>query len=487
VSTNRDLDALHNLADALSEDIVNAPGGVLMSEVFEDFGNEHALADKFDKLFGQAKERFEARREKPSVYDEEAATTAARRIEPLKEDSAHPTFVELLHAGTAAEGEVEREASRAVTDAFGELLQWHLDWGTRPGGRIDRPGKRWTTKAFAKAVGHDELTIRCWLETIERVLFGNDACFAAWRVKLRLTAIFSLLAERFPAAFFVCEARRRPLKFRIAADICEAIPGINKDHLQWALAFYCGCPGYLRSMSSGAVRVDLAGEPVGIVTDKAAAKAKSSPLAEAVLAAGADLAVGADLAGELAGIEAAAKAKSPLLADYEAAAEDDFDQERFEALTEHLTFGKQLQWHLYRGTRPGGTIDRPGKQWSTKAFAEAVGRSERTIRHWLRDRYLPVGLETIERVLFGLDYAHYPEWRLKLRSSLAAAMVEEGQERQEAEREGFPFCPRCDGRAIKLRGRWFCMACGHKFSTKARPLSRLITGKPLSGSLNTKR
>jgi sRNA-binding protein len=91
--------------------------------------------------------------------------------------------------------------------------------------------------------------------------------------KAAVLATVSLLADRFPAAFFVFEGRRRPLKIGIAADICEAVPEINKEHLQWALARYCMSPGYLRSLTGGAARVDLAGDAAGVVTAEAAAKA----------------------------------------------------------------------------------------------------------------------------------------------------------------------------------------------------------------------
>jgi sRNA-binding protein len=91
--------------------------------------------------------------------------------------------------------------------------------------------------------------------------------------KAAVLATVSLLAERFPAAFFVLEGRRMPLKIGIAADICEAVADINKEHLQWALARYCMSPGYLRSLTSGAVRVGLAGDATDTVTDEAAAKA----------------------------------------------------------------------------------------------------------------------------------------------------------------------------------------------------------------------
>jgi sRNA-binding protein len=91
--------------------------------------------------------------------------------------------------------------------------------------------------------------------------------------KAAVLATVSLLSERFPSAFFTVEGRRRPLKIGIAADICEAVPDINKEHLQWALARYCMSPGYLRSLSTGAVRVGLAGDAAGDVTEEAAAKA----------------------------------------------------------------------------------------------------------------------------------------------------------------------------------------------------------------------
>jgi ProP effector len=91
--------------------------------------------------------------------------------------------------------------------------------------------------------------------------------------KAAVLATVSLLAERFPSAFFTVEGRRRPLKIGIAADICEAVPEINKEHLQWALARYCMSPGYLRSLTTGAMRVGLPGDAAGDVTEEAAVKA----------------------------------------------------------------------------------------------------------------------------------------------------------------------------------------------------------------------
>src|SRR5258708_39256178 len=84
------------------------------------------------------------------------------------------------------------------------------------------------------------------------------------------------------------------------------------------------------------------------------------------------------------------------------------------------TFGRLLDWHLRRGTRPGGRIDRPGRSWTAKAFADAIGVGDRTVRYWLRNEHLPPEVETIERILFGKD-PDYPEWRLELRQARADA------------------------------------------------------------------
>src|SRR5215475_8519673 len=82
------------------------------------------------------------------------------------------------------------------------------------------------------------------------------------------------------------------------------------------------------------------------------------------------------------------------------------------------SFGHLLAWHLRRGTRPGGRVDRPGRQWGTKPFAGAVGRDDRTVRYWLKDQHPPQDIESIEQALFGNDAA-YAEWRLELRQAHA--------------------------------------------------------------------
>ena len=89
------------------------------------------------------------------------------------------------------------------------------------------------------------------------------------------------------------------------------------------------------------------------------------------------------------------------------------------------SFGRLLEWHLLRGTRPGGRLDHPGRKWSVKAFSEAVGVGDRTVRYWLKDEHLPPEIETIERVMFGND-ACYAEWRLGLRRAHAKSWAAKG-------------------------------------------------------------
>jgi nucleoid-associated protein YgaU len=57
--TNKDVkqDALDNLADALTEDILNTPDDELLREVEEDYGDPRALANKFDQILDRAEKQ----------------------------------------------------------------------------------------------------------------------------------------------------------------------------------------------------------------------------------------------------------------------------------------------------------------------------------------------------------------------------------------------------------------------------------------------
>jgi tetratricopeptide (TPR) repeat protein len=82
-----------------------------------------------------------------------------------------------------------------------------------------------------------------------------------------------------------------------------------------------------------------------------------------------------------------------------------------------LTFGELLAWHLMRGTRPRGDVNKQGREWTAKEFAAACGYdSDRTVRNWIRDQHLPSDLTTVESKLFGNNVC-YSDWRLKLREA----------------------------------------------------------------------
>jgi ProP effector len=87
------------------------------------------------------------------------------------------------------------------------------------------------------------------------------------------------LAAKFPKCFAVPDARRRPLKVGIDADLLAALGGsIRRTELIRALAMYCSSDGYLERVLTGAWRVDLEGKPAGAVSadDEKHAKAKQA-------------------------------------------------------------------------------------------------------------------------------------------------------------------------------------------------------------------
>ena len=84
-----------------------------------------------------------------------------------------------------------------------------------------------------------------------------------------ITAVLELLAETFPACFSIYEQRRRPLKIGIHFDILAALDGaVAPKELSRALAVYAGNNSYRSSLVAGATRIDLNGQPAGVVTPK---------------------------------------------------------------------------------------------------------------------------------------------------------------------------------------------------------------------------
>jgi ProP effector len=98
--------------------------------------------------------------------------------------------------------------------------------------------------------------------------------------KLRDTtaaAVIALLAENFPKCFSVYQPRRRPLKLKIHLDIQAALDGaVTPAELHKALGIYCSNPAYLGHTRKGAWRLDLDGNPAGVVTADEEAHAKAT-------------------------------------------------------------------------------------------------------------------------------------------------------------------------------------------------------------------
>jgi sRNA-binding protein len=76
-----------------------------------------------------------------------------------------------------------------------------------------------------------------------------------------------LLATRWPNTFNLYQYRRWPLKIGIDLEIVAALDGaIPTADLKLALRIYTSNKIYRRRLVAGAVRIDLSGEPTGVVT-----------------------------------------------------------------------------------------------------------------------------------------------------------------------------------------------------------------------------
>jgi len=87
------------------------------------------------------------------------------------------------------------------------------------------------------------------------------------------------------------------------------------------------------------------------------------------------------------------------------------------------SFGELLKWHLDHGTRPNGQPTLPGRPWTPSEFAAALGESsERAIRYWMHNRYLPrkTVVEAIEQAFFGQSVA-YDRFRREFRGAYSRA------------------------------------------------------------------
>jgi ProP effector len=87
-------------------------------------------------------------------------------------------------------------------------------------------------------------------------------------------AVLDLLAQMFPKAFFVYAPRRHPLKVGIFNDIIVRLgDALTTRELHFALRHYVRNALYLKRMKAGTARIDLDGNPAGVVTAEQAQQA----------------------------------------------------------------------------------------------------------------------------------------------------------------------------------------------------------------------
>jgi len=79
-------------------------------------------------------------------------------------------------------------------------------------------------------------------------------------------AVLRILMERFPNCFNWND--HRPLKIGIHQDLVTR--GIDRQTVRLGLSRYCGHIGYQNALVEGATRIDLDGQPAGIVTSQEA-------------------------------------------------------------------------------------------------------------------------------------------------------------------------------------------------------------------------
>ena len=76
-----------------------------------------------------------------------------------------------------------------------------------------------------------------------------------------------ILAEKFPLCF-ILEGEAKPLKIGLFQDLAEALEDderVSKTQLRQALRQYTSNWRYLHGCREGAVRVDLQGNPAGVL------------------------------------------------------------------------------------------------------------------------------------------------------------------------------------------------------------------------------
>jgi ProP effector len=90
--------------------------------------------------------------------------------------------------------------------------------------------------------------------------------------------VIAYIAECFPKCFTL-EGEAKPLKIGIFQDLAERLnddPKVSKTQLRAALRQYTSSWRYLHGVKPGAVRIDLDGNPVGVLDEEHVVHAKTA-------------------------------------------------------------------------------------------------------------------------------------------------------------------------------------------------------------------
>jgi ProP effector len=113
----------------------------------------------------------------------------------------------------------------------------------------------------------DALAVAVCRDAVEMTRSLNERA----RRRQRTLDTLAILAEWFPAAFTL----HLPLKAGIHLDLRERAGAITNMELGEALKFHCNAVAYRLALKDGATRIDLDGQPAGVVTAEQAARAKA--------------------------------------------------------------------------------------------------------------------------------------------------------------------------------------------------------------------
>jgi ProP effector len=87
------------------------------------------------------------------------------------------------------------------------------------------------------------------------------------------STVLAVLVEKYPATFTMLESKWVPLKVGIGGDVIANHPELKPSQIGQALYWYTHSTDYMAKLIEGADRIDLTGQPAGVVSATEAADA----------------------------------------------------------------------------------------------------------------------------------------------------------------------------------------------------------------------